>query len=243
MAMSRLGDKFDSWSSPKWLKSQVDEIETFISQIAYKGFDPVALREELSSKKDRDLILAIALYMERGSNINKMTQGTKMSAEGKNAVNRLMTALNISARGSTPGAVTLPRIALALPELAVIYSAQHRRSMPVAWSGPRAMMTQAFASCIPRQMESGYTEEDLGYILNAHMLAMYHLSMAINPKFVEKGIEERVMEVERYVAIGLTSVVLTGEQRAKVLDAVDIRSEMGKVRELAGEWMKLKRGG
>lgn len=208
-----------SWWSSATVKGVLDAWQPLIE---YEGFDALrcAYLFHKYSQQDKgeyteDLAFCIMLFMERGSDIDKLSsaQKCKMDEEGRNKVQEIKSRYNMvkSGKKATKNQLTLPRIALAHPHIACQY-AKLRRNWPfiVAEEELKPLAIQAYSSIMP-DMKAPDNEV---IVVKAHCWYMLKLSLVISKEFNRKSPTAQKEEVTKFVMNGKSSSLdFTADQR------------------------------
>lgn len=150
----------------------------------------------------------IMLFFERGSDIKKMANQnkSKMSARGRTTCGLFETQYKLVAKGARAASdiLTLPRIAMAFPIQACMYS-KFRVSWPVQpvnLTGDRPVIAcQTLGALIPTE-----SMIDMTPLIKSHGWFQYRLSMLINNKnFERKTVTERKEETMNFIALSMKS--------------------------------------
>ncbi|AII01800.1 N protein [American dog tick virus] len=160
--------------------------------VEYQGFDPamVAKRVLELAHQDRkeaedvilDIITMVGLYLTRGTNLTKMEK--RISPEGLAILRRVSQRYNLKKGAVGPNELTLSRVALTYASITVRCAVQlkdrlavpHDEMLDLSPGYPPALMTQAFASLIPK----GHVEEEV--LKHAHCLFLVKFSEVVNPQ-------------------------------------------------------------
>lgn len=199
-----------SWWNTATIKAVIDKWQPLIE---YEGFD--ALRcawlfhhyaQQAKRDYEEDLAFCIMLFLERGSDIDKLSsaQKCKMDEDGRQRVVEIKSVYNLvkSGKRATKNQLTLPRIALAHPHIACQY-APIRRNWPfiITEEALKPMAIQAYSSIIPNMKE---VEDELT-VTKAHSWYMLKLSLVISKEFGKKSAAAQKEEVTKFVINGKSS--------------------------------------
>jgi len=199
--------------------SSLTNLDTFINEISYIGFDPIFILGLLAKcEKDpdtfkEDIAKLITISVERGSNVTRMQQ--KMGSSGVKQVKNLVIKYKIVSKVASKESVTLPRIALCYPWLACSYMIRAInpvvpfQSLPGI---PKYCFNPAFASLIPNKIPNDQFL-NLSY---CHLLCMFRFNRIINPNNTKSNTELK-LELEGYFRISNNSEYVPEKARVKLM--------------------------
>lgn len=178
-------------------KPSAQSLKSLAEEVQYQGFDPdITLRVmwEVKHKKQitddqflKDIATMCVVFLTRGTNLKGMVR--KMGEAGKQKVLTLETDYALKKGQQPPKELTLSRVALTFFAFTIHGAVKLKDSLPVPYDFmtslvpdyPPAMMTQAFASAVPR----GKPYE--GELVQAHAVYLLEFSKTINPELKNKG--------------------------------------------------------
>lgn len=205
----------------------------YANLFAYEGFDPLttlAIIKKVSQSKRRDMkediAMMISLFLERGSNIGRLTSLTncRMSREGHKVVLDLASTYNIVSGGKQGRlAITLPRVAASVPFLTCYYAKYYRMNRPYDSGVPKCMEVSAFGSLIPRVKPEAMDDDVYNYIYHCHAHAMRGLTRLLNRG--KKDDDEVRRETGQYIAAAMAGPIYPDAERIEKLVELKIISQ------------------
>lgn len=205
-------------------KTQGAELEGFINESAYQGFDPkliafvvISLREEDLRTRIHDVEKMIITAVERGNNVKSIQENS--TEEFKIEIQRLVDVYNIKSKsGKSRSAITFSRVAMAFPMYTCEYML-HARSTTVPYAVmeslshnyPKQMMTSAFGSLIPAGQEPFARD-----LLQAHCLHQLEFTRIVSKKDPSTP-EKMVEDVIRFAEAAINGSYIDRQVRIDIL--------------------------
>ena len=129
----------------------------FLDGISYLGFDPIEVIMEFrrlirDRPGERDLAMLIALYFERGANLDKVVDDvTHISDAGRGMCRSLREHYQVKSSGKLlrRQKITLPRLALAFPIQSCEYARMRTNTPARDLVGHPSVQIQSFSALIP----------------------------------------------------------------------------------------------
>ncbi|QHW05230.1 nucleopasid protein [Elliovirales sp.] len=199
----------------------VADMDAFIADIQFQGFDPKVIVAALMKKESdantlkEDICKMVAILCERGTKLNKIMG--RSSPEGVSRIRALKDKYGLVDSGKKADNITLARVAFCLPQFTCSYMAVCLNPA-VPWTSldegtyayPRPMACSAFANLL----EATDTE-----MINCHLYWAVHFNKLINPS-ANKSMKEVAAECLKFAMIGANSTHIPAAKKKSIREAL-----------------------
>ncbi|AII79357.1 nucleoprotein [Komandory virus] len=199
------------------------EIEEWIAEFQYQGFDPVTIlksiweRGQKAGKSKAEIIKdvqgMIVLHLTRGNKVEKMKK--KMSEAGQKALQVLISAYGIKEKAVNATDLTLSRVAIVNAGLTCSLLEFVQQHMAVTLTEmerdspgyPVHMMHGSFASMIDLTLPDATSKD----IIDAHQLYLVRFAQKINPASRSKTFKQIVEDNKQTLKAAMSSTFISNK--------------------------------